>query len=929
MTIERQFFAVAEAYPNHEAIVSSQQRWLYRDVLAASVACAEHLLAQKATSNFAAVAILATRSASLPIAVLACLRIGLPFAILDAAYPEAHLERMLAMLPSPCLLNLAAHAHPQLHTRVDASTTLDEQTLLDMAAKVTAASIATVARGGLTTEVAYYLFTSGSTGVPKCIETPLPPLAHFLTWYTRVFPSEVGTRYAMLSGLSHDPILRDMFAPLTTGGVLCIPEQAQLRQPRALLQWLQTSTIERLHTTPPMLELLAEGAAQTRLSRLQYVFSGGDMLRASHARRLREFAPNSQLVNFYGTSETPQAVAWYVLTTPAPEPIPIGQGIDDVDIWVLDAQRQPVPQGVQGEVAVCSAYLSKGYRGNAQASQQHYVDQGRADGRTLYLTGDLGYVNAEGQVVLNGRADDQINLNGHRIELGAVQVAIRACPQVANAVVLPIAFEDGDKRLCAFVVGVGPNPSVHEAEIKAQLQAILPSYMVPTLWEWLTHIPLLPNGKVDRQQLIEGLRKQIEVQALATQADDQCYQALEKILRVPVTPDSTFVSLGGDSLSFIRVTMLLEDALGHLPNGWQEMPIGELLAQGLKADAVAQPLSKHLTSVETTLLLRVLSILLVTMSHASAHAIILVATPTLFVLSGISFSKFLRPGIRLNATIKPTLHFIAKFAIPAAIWQALRGVMLHRFWWPDLLLIGTFFKKPDDGHFTFWYLDVLAFNVLMLAMADKLLWRGTHVQAKQGRTDTLRWDCGLLAVGLGAAFLQVSSGFWNGMVGQASVAPFKWFWMLALGLVIAQANTRSRKVGVSLFVFALTLINLRDAMPLSFLFEHQLSTYFLASMYVLIWVDRVPVPTVLRPALVEIGSATLMIYIVNHAVMHLLMPKLGLPDWLWLQMTLAVSVGLMVNRMWHWSTRKLDEIWRRSQTPGGHDPEQAIKTEGF
>lgn len=149
------------------------------------------------------------------------------------------------------------------------------------------------------------------------------------------------------------------------------------------------------------------------------------------------------------------------------------------------------------------------------------------------------------------------------------------------------------------------------------------------------------------------------------------------------------------------------------------------------------------------------------------------------------------------------------------------------------------------------------------------------------------------------AFVQVHYDIWNGTVGQASVAPFKWFWMLALGLVITQARTPTRRFGMTLFILGLGVANLSDlSMTVRQIFEYQVTEFFLVTTLLLIWVDRFPVPRFLRPILVEIGSATLTIYIVNHAVINLLMPGLGLPDWLWLQVALALATGIMANRAW-------------------------------
>ncbi len=900
MNIQESLHAVARRHPDRPAIESISSVWSYRQVHAASRACAGHLRALQAQSGFKTAAILANRSPSLPIQVLACLQAGIPFAILDSAYPDAHLGRMLDILPEPLLLEPESRGDgtgQRLHdSRCQrASIKVDSlKAIVPPPQTLDSPPLAALS-------VAYYLFTSGSTGVPKCIETPAEPLGHFLDWYAHTFPSRPGTRYAMLSGLSHDPIFRDMLVPLTTGGLLYIPEQGMLLQPRLLYRWLQEHRIARLHTTPPMLEVLGAGGDPTQpLLDLQHVFSGGDMLQAAQVAQLRQLAPACQVVNFYGTSETPQAVAWYLVRQGEPDPIPVGRGIDDVDLLVLDEQLKPAAQGMPGQLAVRSAYLSKGYKDDDEASRRQYLELGPADGRTTYLTGDLGYVSAHGDVVLTGRADDQINLHGYRIELDAINVALRGLLQGSSAVVLPVKLADGESKLCAYLVYRGSDRFSEEQRIKQQLTALLPHYMLPGLWEWVDEIPLLPNGKVDRQQLINGTRERLKSQVSASDATGTLCQAMQAILGVPVTPADSFVGLGGDSLSFIRASILIEDRLGHLPAGWERMSIGELISSGRPSLEQAESTwTSRLTTVESTLLLRVISIFLVTLSHTGSNAIVLMATSTLFIVSGMSFGRFLRPVIQDSGRLAPTLHFIAKFGILAALWQTLRSLYYQRLWIPDLILLGTFFQKPGDAHFTFWYLDVLAFNVLVLALSDKASWLWRRSNNEVLRADTFRSDLSLLAIGLGMAFVQVHYDIWNGTVGQASVAPFKWFWMLALGLVITQARTPTRRFGMTLFILGLGVANLSDlSMTVRQIFEYQVTEFFLVTTLLLIWVDRFPVPRFLRPILVEIGSATLTIYIVNHAVINLLMPGLGLPDWLWLQVALALATGIMANRAW-------------------------------
>jgi hypothetical protein len=284
------------------------------------------------------------------------------------------------------------------------------------------------------------------------------------------------------------------------------------------------------------------------------------------------------------------------------------------------------------------------------------------------------------------------------------------------------------------------------------------------------------------------------------------------------------------------------------------------------------------------------------------------------VISGMNFSKFLRPGIRDTGDLGPTLHFIARFAIPAGLWQAIRGFAFHQFWIPDLLLLGTFFENPDAAHYTFWFLDVLASNVLLLAMIAKFGFRlrGRQPVEEDGRKSSFWTDLLWCLAGLGIAFAQVSSGWWDGDVGETDVAPFKWLWMLALGILITQANTVARKGLVTGLLGCLALAAC-SSLPYVARFFGQTDAFFFVSVLVLLWVERVPVPRLLQRPLVGIASATLFIYIVNYSVIYRLMPHLGLPAWWPVQVGVAMVAGVVTKIVWDRFAAWVDSLFRRSK----------------
>jgi hypothetical protein len=342
--------------------------------------------------------------------------------------------------------------------------------------------------------------------------------------------------------------------------------------------------------------------------------------------------------------------------------------------------------------------------------------------------------------------------------------------------------------------------------------------------------------------------------------------------------------------------MIIDDILGWVPSDWEKRSLTEL-SRLRNATGVAAARSWW-TRMDSTVLFRAISIFIVTLSHTGNYTFF-TATSALFVISGMNFSKFLRPGIRETGDLGPTLQFVTRFAIPAALWQATRGFALHQFWIPDLLLLGTFFENPNAAHFTFWFLDVLAANVIILAVIAKFGFRlrSRRPVAQDERKSSFWTDLLWCLAALGIAFAQVSSGWWDGDPGETDVAPFKWLWMLALGILITQANTKARKGLVTGLLGCLALVAY-SGLPNVARFLGQTDAFVFVSVLVLLWVERVPVPRLLQRPLLGIASATLFIYIVNYSVINRVMPHFGLPAWWPAQVGAAMVTGIVAKIAW-------------------------------
>ena len=218
-------------------------------------------------------------------------------------------------------------------------------------------------------DTAYLAFTSGTTGKQKAVVGTHRPLSHFLKWHVETWGLASSDRFALLSGLGHDPLLRDLFTPWWIGATLCIPSAEPVESVGRLAHWLREQRASVIHVTPTLSRLLCQ-TADADWPDLRYVFFGGEALRERDVLMVRRLAPGRRsFVNYYGATETPQAMGFYTAKDPDPgnpsqgigRVLPLGQGIDGVQLLVLNEADQLAGVGEVGEIHVRTSYLSRGY----------------------------------------------------------------------------------------------------------------------------------------------------------------------------------------------------------------------------------------------------------------------------------------------------------------------------------------------------------------------------------------------------------------------------------------------------------------------------------------------------------------------------------------------------------------------------------------
>ena len=568
----------ARCLADHPAVSDPYDRWTYQELNAHSNQLARYLL-KSGIRREDIVAVYGHRSATLIWAVLGILKAGAAFLILDPAYPTTRLIKYMRIARPSGFVHLEACGlvSEELEAFIQTTTVRFRVTLPRLSAFRPDNVLQTYSPADpeITIgpdDLAYVSYTSGSTGEPKGILGRHGSLSHFLPWQQETFDLSASDRFCMLSGLSHDPLQRDIFTPLWLGATICIPDPEIIGTPK-LAEWMAKEQVTFAHLTPAMAELLTETAApDCRIQSLRYAFFVGDKLTRRDAMRLPRLAPAVTCITSYGSTETQRAVGYYVVPQ---EPelqesrdravYPLGRGMKDVQLLVLTAEHRLAGVGELGEIYLRSPHLALGYLGDEALTRARFLTNPLTGvaGDRLYKTGDLGRYLPDGNVEFVGRSDRQVKIRGFRIEPEEVEAVLSQHPSIQQSVVLVREDVPDDKRLAAYVIARGEQ-GVTASELRGFVKSKLPEYMVPAAFVYLDALPLTPNGKVDYDALPASDQSRTEERSYVgprTAVEKRLVDIWAEVLKLErVGIDENFFELGGHSLLATRVMSRVRDA---------------------------------------------------------------------------------------------------------------------------------------------------------------------------------------------------------------------------------------------------------------------------------------------------------------------------------------------------------------------------------
>ena len=532
------FLDWARAAPDRVAVISDRRSLSYGELAERSGALAAQLGPGPPGRR---VAVLLGRSAELPLAMLAIMRAGACCVVIDPAYPAERIAFMLADSAAATVVTRRLEVVPKGPWRL---VFIDEL----------AGGTAPAPEIG-PADLAYVVYTSGSTGPPKGIAMPHRSLANLVAWQVRTSGCGAGTRTMQAAAPGFDVAFQEVFATWAAGGTLVVADGG--RDAEHLLDLVTRHQVNRIFLGFFALQQLAECAVVTKrvLPSLREVVSSGEQVHATPAIRTFFQRTGASLENQYGPSETHVVTAERLGGPPASWPArpSIGRPVDGAKVQVLDDRLRPQPVGVTGEIHVAGVPVADGYLGRPELNRERFV---RNAGVPLYRTGDLGRLLPDGRIEFLGRTDHQVKIRGFRVELGEVESVLKEIEGVRDAVAIA---KDG--RLVAYYIGGHEPRWMREA-----LSSRLPGHAVPAQCVPVVAFPLTASGKVDRAALRPAPVTQPRMTRLSP-LQQRIASVWTEILGVEgVGGEDDFFALGGNSLLATRVALRLRTELGaHVP----------------------------------------------------------------------------------------------------------------------------------------------------------------------------------------------------------------------------------------------------------------------------------------------------------------------------------------------------------------------------
>jgi amino acid adenylation domain-containing protein len=567
--IHELFEEQATARPTAIAVVHGEELLTYGELNARANRLARYLT-EAGVRRGMLVGIYTERGPELVVALMAVLKTGAAFTLLDTDFPPNRISGLIADSGGPLVVTRQA-----LRERIPEARTICTDSVPTL---IAARSAENIHAAGQTNDVACVMFTSGSTGRPKGIASSHLALigTYFSQDYCEFGPDQV---FLQCSPVSWDAFALELFGALLHGA-RCVLQPGQKPEPATIERLSREQGVTMLQLSASLFNYLVDEYPQT-FRGVSYAMTGGEPASPMHVARVLSAFPGLRVVNGYGPAESMGFTTCHLVreTDLGAASIPIGVPVTNKRAQVLGSFLELVPAGVVGELYVAGTGLARGYVDQPGLTAQRFVaDPYGAPGDRMYRTGDLARWGTDGVLEYVGRIDDQVKIRGFRVEPSEVEAVLLRHPSVTQAAVL--AWEDrlGQTRLVAYVV-TDPSSQFNAALLRRDIGAALPDFMVPSTFMALKALPITANGKLDRRALPAPEVAVAGGHRPRTNREDILCGIFEELLGVTgVGIDDHFFDLGGHSLFASRLVVRIRNRLGV------SLTVGDVFAAPTVAD---------------------------------------------------------------------------------------------------------------------------------------------------------------------------------------------------------------------------------------------------------------------------------------------------------------------------------------------------------
>ena len=570
-TLDGLFLEAADKFPDKEALVTCSRRMTYREIKEEAFYISGQLQSMGIKKE-ETVAVFMEKGWEQVVAVYGILFAGAAYLPIDIHNPRERVEKILRDSGTRIILvqNQAYDQDTEWLHEWDCISVSGLKTDSEYKAQENKAG-----------DLAYVIYTSGTTGMPKGVMiTHHNAVNTILDINVRYQITEQDTAFG-ISNLHFDLSVYDVFGILGAGGKLVLSDPEYGKDPAHWIQWLNQENITVWNSVPAFVEMLAEYEEyqrQVTSQSLRLVMMSGDWVPVSLPGRIRNLFQNVEIVALGGATEGSIWSNHFEIPEVAPEDwksIPYGKPLANQKYYVLDQNMEDCPDWVPGTLYIAGDGIAQGYLNDKEKTEEKFVVLDRT-GERLYCTGDMGKYWSDGNIEFLGRMDNQVKIDGYRVELGEIEAALRNIPTIRAAVV--VEKKVGNKNVLAAVF-IADSDNVNENSgydnIKSNLSKVLPQYMIPSIFQEIERFPLGSNGKIDRKKILINLaecelKKETSVCRAENELQEKLLHIWTDILEQEVNLDSDFFDMGGNSLQAVRLTNLISEKFDL------EVGIGEL-----------------------------------------------------------------------------------------------------------------------------------------------------------------------------------------------------------------------------------------------------------------------------------------------------------------------------------------------------------------